>query len=174
VIAGIAGDRIVALSATGALRWSFIPDGGFSGAITIVGELVYAGSLSGSLHQIALDTGAELRRIATGASGPVRSGPVAEADGIIYFAAADRFYALLPDGAVAPRCDITEVAEAAPVPLGYGGVLLAGLDGTIVSIRSDGSYRWAARLEAPVRATPAADSDSAYFGDDSGRIYAIR
>ncbi len=169
VVAGRSGGSLIALARDGSERWSFAPDGGFSGEIAIAGGVAYAGSSSGNLSAIALDSGAELRRIATDA--PVRSGPVAGADGTIYFGA-DRFYALAVAGAIIWHSDLVEVGDAAPVTLRGNTVALAGPDGMIVRVNADGSYRWGARIKGSVQATGA--SDLIYLGSDDGTIYAIR
>jgi outer membrane protein assembly factor BamB len=169
VVAGTSGGSLIALTRDGRERWSFAPDGGFSGGIAIAGEVAYAGSSSGTLYEIALDSGAELRRIATDA--PVRSGPVAGADGTIYFGA-DRFYALASDGAIIWRSDLVEVGDAAPLILRGNTVALAGPDGMIARVNADGSYGWGARIKGSVQATGA--SDLIYLGTDHGTIYAIR
>ncbi len=176
VVAGVAGARVTALSRGGAERWSFAPKGGFSGAIAIAGQIAYAGSSSGTLHAIAVASGAELNRLAVnpgGANAPIRSGPVIAQGGILYFGS-DRFYAIAAGGTRVWRSDIVEGGDAAPVLLGNGRVLIAGASGMVASVEADGSYRWGARIGEPVSAAAAGASELIYVGGDDGILYAIR
>jgi len=173
VIAGITGGRVAAISPAGAERWSFTPEGGFSGAIAIAGEAAYVGDSAGVLHAIAIDNGAELGRVVAESNAPIRSGPVIDEDGIIYFGS-DHFYAIAADGTTVWRTDLVPGGEAVPVPLGDGRVFVAGADGMIASLEADGSYRWGARIEGPVRAAAAGPSGPIYVGGADGILYAIR
>ncbi len=176
VIVGVAGGYVAAFSRDGAERWSFTPDAGFSGGIAIAGEIAYAGGSSGTLHAIAVDSGAELNRIAanpTGANASIRSGPVIGPEGIIYIGS-DRFYAIAAGGTLAWRSDLAADGGVAPALLGDGRVLLAGAGGMIASMEADGSYRWGARIDGATSATAAGISDLIYVGSDQGTLYTIK
>ncbi len=177
VIAAVAGGRLAAFSSSGIERWTFMPDGGASGPIAIADGIAYAGSAGGYLHAIALESGAELWRIATtGTNAPIRSGPAVGDDGNIYFGS-DRFYAASPDGVIVEKYDIPDAGDAAPLTLDGGGILLPGDDGLIAAVDADGSYRWGARLNGPIEAIATAAATGRnliYIGNASGRIYAIK
>ncbi|MFZ0889909.1 MAG: PQQ-binding-like beta-propeller repeat protein [Candidatus Binataceae bacterium] len=169
VVAVVAGGRISAFSAHGTERWSFSPAGGFAGGIAIGNDAVYAGSADGVLY--ALDSnGRELWHVAT--SSRASSGPAASPDGDIYFVS-DRLYSVSPGGTVRWQLDIERAGAAASLILD-GDIVVADAGGLAFLVGHDGSYRWGARLNGPVSASPAQAAGQIYIGTERGRLYAIR
>lgn len=170
VVAGVAGGRLVSLSSAGAERWSFMPAGGFAGAIaTDSAQTSYFGSADGLY---AVDSSGRARwHFRTPAA--VVAGPSAGLDGQLLFVA-DKLYALDSQGNELWSTALIAPGPSAPTVTGDGTIFVGGADGSVFLFDGTGAVRWSAKLGAPVQSTAAALAGVIYVGTDDGRLYAIR
>jgi len=170
VIASEGGD-LTAYSTTGSQLWSFAPAGGFAGNLALVGTTVYCGSRTGTLYAVDSDTGAQDWSVA-GAGSPI-AGPVIDPIGQAYFGAG-ALYAVDSSGSIrwtskayVPGANDLAVDSA-------GDVYVAGADGTITKLGSDGSPGWSSHSAGKVTSIAASPSGEVYMASADGRVSALK
>jgi outer membrane protein assembly factor BamB len=163
------GGGLTALSASGGRLWTFSPAGGFAGGLAASGDVIYAGSRSGSMYAIGTANGSEQWQIDSPA--PVVAGPVANDSGAVFFGS-DKLYALNPDGSVS-------WTAAAPTAFGIaldsvGGVLEARPDGSVSLFDALGGIVSSTRSTGRVARTGSSPWGLSYVAASDGRFYAIK
>lgn len=109
------------------------------------------------------------------AGGPIRAGPVADADaGLIYAGSTDgRVYAVDAGGAIRWAAPTRDRVVADPLPVD-GGVVVAGTDGHLRLLDAGiGRPRWRTDLSAPLLSGPARVGDVIAVGGDDGAVHGV-
>jgi len=171
LLAAASNGAVTALSSDGAVQWSFMPAGGFSGQLAASDSAAYMGSTSGAIYAIDLRTGAEIWHF--GADHPVTSGPVLGSSGNIYVGAGT-LIAIGPDGRFAWTLDAVTAGTTPLAATAGGGVFGVGSDGLAAAIAADGTYIWTSRSFANVTSAAASSARVIYVGTAAGHIFAIR
>jgi outer membrane protein assembly factor BamB len=172
IIAGANGGGVIAVSPDGAVRWRFMPEGGLAGAITIGGNRVYAGSASGTIYALDVDSGSQLWQLDT--SQAVGGGPVAGASGLVFFDS-DALYAVRSDGAMAWRKAVAQQDLRAPLAAdGLGGVIAPAPDGGVVMLNADGTVRWSTRSFGQVQQAAVSSSGILFVATSDGHVCALQ
>lgn len=171
VVAGSPGGAITALAQDGAVIWTFTPDGGFSGSVAYVDEVVYAGSADGGVYAIDLRTGNPIWH--AGSAHAVTAGPVVAPSGTI-FAGSDTIYGVSSDGQLRWKDPTLKPGKAGLLVLGYDSVFDAAAGDVGAVLAGDGSYLWTARSFGEITAAASSPSGTLYIGSSTGRIFAVR
>jgi outer membrane protein assembly factor BamB len=170
IITGANGASVIAIAPDGSRRWSFAPQGGFTGTIAIRGNLVYLGSGSGSLYALDASSGAQQWTYDTAAA--VAAGPVLNAAGPIFFGS-DAIYALNPDGSLAWSKALAKPVASPLAADGEGGVFTPLDDNMSAMINANGSMKWATGSFGPVARATISPAGILYVAAQ-GTIYAVR
>ena len=169
VIATSQGGSVLAIGSDGSLRWSFTPQGGFSGEIAILGNRAYLGSIGGKVYAVDTTSGAQLWSYDTKAA--VAQGPTVNIDGEVFFGS-DALYALSPDGNLSWTKAFTGTGARSIAGDSQGG-LLATVDDTTAMLNSDGSIEWATGSFRPLEQAIISSEGVLYVAAE-GRVYAVK
>jgi outer membrane protein assembly factor BamB len=170
IVAAANGASVTAIASDGSRRWTFAPQGGFTGEIAIRGNLVYLGSGSGRLYALDASSGAQQWTYETAAA--VGGGPVLNGAGPIFFGS-DALYALNSDGSLAWNKSLAKSASSPFAADGAGGVFTPLDDDLSAMLNSDGSMKWATRSFGPVDRAIVSPSGILYIATQ-GTIYAVK
>lgn len=185
--AGTAEGDVLAVTATGFVRWGYRTGGPIasSPALDTLGNAI-VGSKDGFLYAIAPDDGAAdpdaghayppaklVFRLAVGA---IASSPVIGGDGTIYVGTTEGKLVAVPnDGsAVAWSATTNDTLGSSPA-LGQDGTIYVGsTDRKLHAFSPDGGPKWALDLGAPIHGSPAVGGDgTVYVGTSDGKLHAV-
>lgn len=162
---------LTSIADDGALGWTFMPAGGFSGAISGVDDVVYAGSAAGFVYAIDARTGKELWHL--GGSHAVIAGPAVGKSGTIFFAS-DAVYGVSADGKMLWAQPSAKPGSSALTAVGYDSVFDAGADELGAMLAGDGNFIWSSGNFGKIVAAAASPSGILYVANQSGLIFAVK
>jgi outer membrane protein assembly factor BamB len=171
--ADIAGGKLVAISPTGAQKWTFntLLEIQSSPALGDDGT-IYFGCRDRKLYAVT-PAGTLKWSFATGAWAD--SSPAIATNGVVYFGSWDhKFYALSPDGTKKWEFATGGPIDSSPA-VGTNGVIYFGShDHNFYSLNPDGRTNWVFAAEGAIISSPALDADGTiYFSSVDGRLYAL-
>ncbi|HTO02463.1 MAG TPA: PQQ-binding-like beta-propeller repeat protein, partial [Opitutus sp.] len=179
--------KLYALSAAGALRWTFDLAGSTDGTYCspAIGSdgTIYVGTNGGAFYAVKDNGGGSVtQKWKFTADGDIFTSPSIAADGTLHFATLNgKVYALTDNGGSASQ----KWSWTAPgnssitssIAIGTDGTLyFAGYDQKLHALTSGGSEKWAFMLGDEVRASsPAIGADGTiYVGCYDGKVYAVK
>jgi outer membrane protein assembly factor BamB len=161
---------LTAYAGDGAASWTFTPAGGFSGALAVQNDVVYAGSGSGTIYALDASTGAQSWHVAL--PGPTAAGPTVGDSGMVYVSAGS-VYAISSDGQTLWQQSGLPPSAGALVAVGDADVFDAASSDLAVMLGAEGAYAWSTRSFGPIT-TAASGGGIVYVATQSGRIFALR
>jgi outer membrane protein assembly factor BamB len=167
----VAGDRLLVLSAAGALLWSVVLPGTPTSPASVDGKRLYVGDLAG--HVSAIDV-ASHRLLWTVMVGRASYGSVVTDGSRIYTTADSGITAIDAGGSVLwqrdPHDDISEVSAG----LAPEGTVLLGTNGSHEwAYRPDGAQAWSVPRYITYSSPAVTASGLAYVGDHGGAVTAF-
>jgi hypothetical protein len=171
IIVGAAGGAIYGVAPNGQESWSFMPAGGFAGALAAdTSGNVYGGSAGGVVYALNSNGGVawEFR-----SSGPIVAGPIISGDGTIDFVA-DRLYALNRSGQLAWQSALASGSSYAVMTATDLGLLLGESGGVALMFGPDAAAVAALRLNGAISSLAASPDGQIYLGSQNGYLYAVK
>lgn len=157
---------------TGSLKWQFQTGGHIRFSPVFANGIVYFGSDDGKVYGLDEKTGKQAVT-AVKAEGAIIGSPTIS-DGMIYFTSADlSFYAVNAASGHARFSLRTTNTNVYSTPVANDRYIFTVGGNNLYAMTRGGATRWTYPAHNPIIDTPLVTDDGVYFGDRSGRLYAI-
>jgi len=171
VVVASNGGALTAISTRGSALWTFTPAGGFSGELATVNDVVYAGSVSGSVYALDTASGSPIWQTASGA--PVTSGPSVGSSATIFYGS-DALYAIDASGKT-----LWSLTSMTPVSRGIAtltdGIIFDAVGSEAASMLDpSGNVEWTTRDLGQVIQVTAGPSGTVYVASTDGYVRALK
>ena len=166
-----AGRAVTSVASDGAVVWKFTPAGGFSGSVAYADDVVYVGSLSGTLYALDLRTGNPIWHVDS--SKPVIAGPAVAPSGTIFFGS-NAVYGVLSDGQLRWTQPSVKPDRGGLSAVNYDDVFDAAADSLGAMLGGEGNFIWTSRSFGTIATTAVSPAGMLYVGNSNGRIFAVR
>jgi len=170
------GNKLISLNpSTGLENWTFASNNHFISSPLVVGKTIYAPCADSNLYVIDLK-GTKIKEINAG--GPLWTTPITDSENkTLYFTSMDhKIYALdTQTNELLWSKDLGSALLGTPA-LSQDGILYIGtFDKQMIAINSqDRNILWQSAIDGWVWAGPILDKETLYFGDLSGKFYAMK
>ena len=171
VVIASAGGGVTSIASDGAVAWKFSPAGGFSGSVAYADDVVYVGSLSGTLYALDLRTGGQIWHVNT--SKPVIAGPAVSPSGTIFFGS-NAVYGVMSNGQLQWTQSAAKPANGGMSAVNYDDVFDAAADSLGAMLGGEGNFIWTSRSFGTIVTTAVSPAGMLYVGNSNGRIFAVR
>ena len=160
-----------ALERSPEVRWELKTGSDMGAGPAVAGNLVFAGSIDGTLHVVDLATGKEAWTFAAGA--PILTVPTV-VDGSIYLTTDDGVFHAVDLATHAERWRVSGVAVGS-VPTVVGDLAYVGIgSGRFAALSTtDGHEAWHVDVQGTANRNAIAGSVAYVVGEDSDRVYAV-
>lgn len=159
-------------AATGNLKWQYATNGGIRFSPIVVNNVVYFGSDDYRVYGIDAKTGKQAMEPVTTGNNII--GSPAFADNLLYFSSADlNFYAVNVGTGRTKFSVRTTNANLYSSPVVTERYIYTTAGSSLYCLRKNGDVRWIYQARGPITDTPLVTDTGIYFGDRTGRLYAL-